>query len=467
MSSQQNKKILLINVCLRPYLSYVTFPLGFSYIVGAIKNAGFKFEILDLDIHRYTDEELELELRKREFDVVAFGCIVTGYKYAKKLAALVRKVNENAIIIAGNSVVDSIPQTLLTKTEVNLGVLGEGDITIVELLRAIESDKPVDNILGICFKSGDEVIVNARRPAIADIDSIPHPPWELFDMEGYINKAREVLSEPYPIVQDKIRPLFINTARGCIFHCTFCYHVFKKDKYRFRSPKSILDEIAELQEKYKVNYVNFSDELTFFSKPQAEAFVDEIIKRKMHFYWTADCRANLFTRNDIELLKKIKSTGCIDLGYSLESGEQDILKSMNKQLRVEDFIEQAKAITLSGMGTKTSIVIGYPQETLETIKKTFDICYDLDIYPSTGYLLPQPGTVMYNYALEKGLITNEEEYLLCAGDRQDFTLNFTQIPNDVMQAEVKKHLKRISDKIGLGLDEGKLLKTGHYKSKNK
>ena len=459
-------KILLINICLRPYLNYVTFPLGFSYIVGAIQRAGFDFEILDTDIHRYTDEELEEEIRSRKFDVAAFGCIVTGYRHIKKLASMVRRVNKDAVIIAGNSVVDSIPNILLTKTEVNIGVLGEGDITIVELLRAIESGKPLDGILGICFRKDNCVVINPRRMAIADINEIPHPPWELFDMEAYINKAREVLAEPYPIPQNEIRPLFINTARGCIFRCTFCYHVFQKDKYRFRSPKSILSEIKELQDRYGVNYVQFSDELTFFSKPQAEEFVNEIVASGIRFYWTADCRANLFTRKDVEFLKKMKEVGCVDLGYSLESGDAGILESMHKMLRVEDFVEQAKAVNEAGMGTKTSIVLGYPQETPETLKKTFDVCYDLDIYPSSGYLLPQPGTPMYAVAKEMGLIVDDEEYLLKMGNRQDFTLNFTQMPTDFFQAEVRGHLKRISDKIGLGLDEGKLLKTGHYKSKN-
>jgi len=333
-------------------------------------------------------------------------------------------------------------------------------------LKTIESGGVLENVMGICFKKDGRVVITPRRQAIPDINEIPIPNYEFFDMEAYINKAREILAEPYPIPQSQIRPFFINTARGCPFRCTFCYHVFKQDRYRFRSPQSILAEIKELQERYKVNYVQFNDELTFFSKQQVEAFVNEIIANKMHFYWTADCRATLFTRADVGLLKKMKKTGCVALGYSLESGEPDILKSMNKHIRVEDFIEQSKAIDEAGIGIKTSIVLGYPQETLETLKKTFDVCYDLNIYPSAGYLLPQPNTVMYVIAKEKGLIPDEEEYLLKAGDRQDFTLNFTQIPEDVFQNEVKKHLKRISDKIGLGLAEGQLLKTGHYKSKH-
>lgn len=188
----------------------------------------------------------------------------------------------------------------------------------------------------------------------------------------------------------------------------------------------------------------------------------------MKFFWNADVRANLFTEDDIAILKKFKKAGCIGLGYSLESGSPEILKTMNKKLVVENFIHQKKALDLAGIKTFTSLVLGYPQETLDTLKQTFDICYDLDIYPSVGYLLPQPGTPMYELAKQNRLIIEEEEYLLRLGDRQDLRINLTNIPDDVFQSEVKKHLKKIADKLRLNLSEEKLIKTGKMiMSKNK
>lgn len=460
-------KTLIINVCLRPDSEYAIFPIGLSYIASAIERGGFDFEIIDLDAHRVSDEELECMLREKDFDVVAFGCIVTGYKIIKKLAKLIREINKKAVIIAGNSVADSIPEILLSKTEVDIAVIGEGDITIVELLDALENSKPLENVKGIYFKKDGKIIATPRREAIKDIDSIPFPNWDLFDVETYIEKGRGIISEACPIPRDKIRAFFVNTARGCLFRCTFCYHVFQKDKYRFRSPESILSEIKLLQEKYKINCIMFWDELTFFSKKQVEEFVDKLLESGLKFYWAPNIRANLFTEDDLELLKKMKTSGCFECGFSLESADPDILKSMNKYISVENFIRQVKALDKAGIATQTSIVLGYPQETPETLKKTFDVCYELNIYPSAGYLLPQPSTPMYELAKEKGLIKDEEEYLLSMGDRQNFLLNFTKMPDDVFQSEVKKHLKRISDKLKLGLDEGKLLKTGHYKSKSK
>jgi anaerobic magnesium-protoporphyrin IX monomethyl ester cyclase len=441
------------------------FPIGLAYVASAIQKAGHDLQVVDLDAHRRSDGELRALLKEMDFDVAAFGCIVTGYRIVKDLSKSVRDARKDVVIVAGNSVADSVPELLLSRTEVDIAVLGEGDVTIVELLDALENLKPLENVRGICFKKNGNVYCTPRREAIKDIDSIPSPNWKLFDIESYVRRGIGAVPEPYPMPKDQIRPFSVNTARGCLFRCSFCYHVFQRDRYRFRSPESILREIGTLQEKYGINYFVFSDELTFFSTRQAEEFVDRLLESGFEFYWNADIRANLFTERDMKLLKKIKESGCVGFGYSLESADPHILESMNKHIDVEDFVRQAKALEKAGLATWTSLVLGYPEETPETLKKTFDICYGLNIYPSSGYLLPQPGTPMYALAKEKGLIRDDEEYLLRIGDRQDLTLNFTKMSDEEFQGEAEKHLKRIADKLGLELAEGKLLKTGHYRSK--
>jgi len=117
-----------------------------------------------------------------------------------------------------------------------------------------------------------------------------------------------------------------------------------------------------------------------------------------------------------------------------------------------------------GIASLTSLVFGYPIETEETIKSTIDACIANGIYPSTGYLLPQPGTPMYEYAIEQGYIKDEEAYLLVMGDRQDLRLNMTQMPGDEMENIVNRELERCSNELGIVLNEGSLLKTGSYRS---
>ena len=457
-------KVLIINISLRPNSEKVIFPIGLGYIATAVERAGFEFEILDLDALRPSDEEIEEYIKKTDFDVAAFGCIVTGYRYVKKLAEIIKKY-KNAPIIVGNSVATSIPEILLKKTKVDIGVMGEGDITIVELLKAIENKTPLEEVKGIFFRKNEKIIFTPEREIILNLDELPFINYELFDMKTYLDGCKFNVGEPYPIKFDLLKALPVNTARGCIFNCTFCYHVFKGKRYRVRSIENITKEIKYLKEKYGVNYIQFSDELTLFSREQADKFADYFLKENPKVFWSADCRAGLFKDTDLDLALKLKKAGCVELGYSLESADEEILKAMDKRITVQDFVIQTKILQKAGISTSTSLVIGYPQETEETIKKTFDCCYENNIYPSTGYLLPQPGTPMYEYALRTGKIKDEEEFLLKMGDRQDFTINFTNMKQERMEELVKNHLRRIAEKMNLNLKEDNLIKTGHYRQK--
>lgn len=458
-------KILLINISLRPKSEKIIFPIGIAYIATAIKNAGFDLIFYDLDALRPTDEQIEEYIKNTECDVVAMGCIVTGYKHIKKMCELVKKYKKVPIIV-GNSVATSIPEILLNNTKADIGVVREGDITIVELLKAIENKTPLENVKGIFFRKDNKIFFTEERELISDLSTLPMIDHDVFDMKTYLGKCRYSVSEPYPIEFDKIMAIPVNTARGCIFNCTFCYHVFKNKKYRTRPIQDICDEIKILQKKYGVNYIQFCDELTLYSRDQAMEFADGIIRNGLKFWWAADCRAGLFAEGDLDLALKLKEAGCVDLSYSLESADKDILKDMNKHITVEQFVIQTKILQKAGILPTTSIVIGYPKETLQTIQKTFDVCYDLGIYPSTGYLLPQPGTIMYEYAKAKGLINDEEDYLLKMGDRQDFTINLTEnLTKELIEEITVRNLKRIADKLKLGLDKGQLLKTGHYRQK--
>lgn len=461
-------KILAINVCLRPYMPQILFPLGLSYIIGAIHRASYDLELLDLDKNRKTNAEIEKFLKNKDFDAALFGCIVTGYKIVKELSEIIRKANQRAVIIVGNSVADSIPRILLEKTEADVAVMGEGEITIADVLDKLAAGQSLEAVKGIWYKQGGKIFDNPKRSEVEDINALPFPEWEIFGMETYIRGMRELVSEPFPLSLEKIRPFLVNAARGCPFCCSFCYQVFQSYPYRHRSADSIISEIKELQKRYRVNYIFLHDDLSFPTKEYVKEFVDKIFSENLTIFWTATCRSNLFNSgDDLALLKRLKQSGCIGFQYSLESANQEILKAMNKRLSINDFITQKKLLDKAGLISWTSLVFGYPQETKKTIKETMDLCYELNIYPSVGYLLPQPGTPMYNYIFEQGIVSDEEQYLLSLGDRQDLRINLTKMDPEEFRGEITRHLMRISDKLNLGLSEKTLIKTVHFKAVNK
>jgi len=459
-------KILVINVSLRPQSPEKLFPIGLGYITTAMKNAGFKFDLLDIDGHRYSDEYVEKFLRNNSYDVICLGCIVTGYKIIKTLSAVIKENHPETKIIAGNSVACSIPEILLSHTKVDIAVMLEGDETIVDLLRAIEQGSSLHTVPGIFFKENSGSVSTPRRPQIKDISKLPFIDFSIFDIELYLEASKVSVSEPLMLPRDKVSALPVNTARGCIANCGFCYHVFKGLPYRYRSAESITSEIEILIKKYSLNYIFFWDELTFFSKKQTLELVEKIIAKDLHFYWFANCRSDLFKdEEDIAIMKKMKEAGCVGVLYSLESADEGILKDMNKHATVEQFSKQTALFHRAGLAVWTSLVLGYPQETAETIRNTFDCCIENEIYPSAGYLLPQPGSLVYDYALKNGFIKGQEDYLLRMGDRQDLRINMTAMTDDEFQGCVLEGLRRCNDKLKLGLNEDKLIKTQYFRAK--
>ena len=459
-------RVLMINIPLRPDSSRKHFPIGLSYVASSAKRAGYEVDILDLDAHARPTGEVADFISKGQYSVIGMGCIVTGYRHIKALSTLIKEVNPDTLIVAGNSVASSIPEILLSRTKVDIVVLGEGDETFPDLLEAISSGRDLSTVEGIAFRQDGRLFKTPDRPLITNIDSIPHPFWDMFDMECYIDNMSKNANEPLPpIDRAEIRAFNINTARGCPFRCSFCYHVFFGKKYRWRSPKSIIEEMRFLNSKYGTNLFSFHDELTFFSAEQANEFASALLDSALKVYYIADCRSGIFYKDEhVEVARKLKGSGCLSLSYSLESASPEILKWMNKKLTAEQFSRQREILKRAGLASLTSLVIGYPNETKETIEMTFQCCLDNGIYPSAGYLLPQPGTPMYDYAIEKGFITDEEEYLMAMGDRQDLRVNMTAMSDEELETLIGDGLKRINDALGIGLSSGQLLKTGHYRS---
>lgn len=454
--------ILLINIALREKSPVKLFPIGLAFIATAMQRAGFDFDLLDIDAHRYSDKEIEDIVKSKHYDIVGMGCIFTGYKIVKSLSELIKRHHPNSMIIAGNSVATSIVETILTTTRVDIAVMGEGDETVVDLLHAVSMNKPLEEVKGICFLRDGKIVRTPARPLIKDLSSLPLIDYSIFHIEEYIKGTRASLNDPLPIPRDEIRALSVNTSRGCIFNCDFCYQVFRGMKYRVKSAASIVSEMKLLQKKYNLDYFNLEDEMTFFSKKQAMEFAREIHDQNLSVYWKAICRADFLREEDSEVATKLKDAGCAGLCFALESADPEILRAMNKRITVEQFSKQVRLFKQEGIPVWTSVVFGYPQETPETIKKTIDVCIENEIYPSAGYALPQPGSPLYDYCIKQEIITDEEDYLSIVGDRQDLRVNLTCMSNEELEFQVTKELKRCSDALGFNLKEESLIKTGFY-----
>ena len=187
------------------------------------------FDFLDIDINELEDEQVKDFLDKNRYDIILSGSIVTHYKWMKWLTNTVKKYNRSSIIIIGNSVAGSIPELFLKNSSADIAILGEGEITCLELVKSIFKGDPWESLDGLAYKSrSGEVIVNKARKGHKKLDDFPMINWDKFDTDKYFLKSYAAAKA---VDDQEVRVMPVVTARGCAFRCTFCHFVFWNDPY--------------------------------------------------------------------------------------------------------------------------------------------------------------------------------------------------------------------------------------------
>jgi len=462
-------KLLFINVCLRKHAIKIL-PVGLGAVMTYVRGHGHPdIELLDVDIGELEDATVEEHLRRHRYDVILYGSIVTHYKWVKWLTHTIRRLQPETRIVVGNSVAGSCPEVFMANAPADVVVIGEGEQTCLATLDALRDGGSLADVEGIAFRAPDGGITRTPARAACDINELPMIDWSFFDTEAYLRRSQGTSFGVENADARAVVTIPVSTARGCVFRCTFCHFVFNNDPYRYRTPQSVLAEIKCAIERYGANYINFWDDLSFASIPQTERMVDAILASGLHFDWSAAIRSDLFGKpkfpyaKRLEVAKKMRASGCRNVGFSLESGNPEILKMMDKHIEPGYFTEQIAILREVGIASNTSVVFGYPIETPETIRETFAMCLHNEVYPSIGYLMPLPGTGMYDYAKEKGFITDEDRYLTDITERQDFTLNLTSMSVEEVNGHIKNGAAMLNKALELGLTEDRYIRTGGVK----
>lgn len=405
--------------------SYISeFPMGLAYIAAALRNANHDIVIYNQDQFHYKDEHLTEYLDTNEFDVICLGVIAGYYQYRKllKLSEAINKSKNRPFYVIGGHGPSPEPEFFLRKTQADAVVIGEGEITIVELMNALINKTPLQCIKGLAFRERDTIIINERRQLIKDVDSIPFPAYDLFPMNYY-----KLMRMPHCNNSDFVLPML--SGRGCTFKCNFCYRMDKG--FRPRSNKSIIEEIKFLKQEYGVTYIVFYDELLMSSVERTISLCEDFIKADLNIKWNCNGRLNYATP---EVLKLMKQSGCVFINYGIEALDDQILKNMNKKLTTKQIIEGIETTLNEGISPGFNIIFGNINENKNTLKKGIEFLLKYDdgaqmrtIRPVTPY----PGSPLYYYAIEKGLLKDCEDFYENKHMNSDLlSVNFTNLTDD-------------------------------------
>lgn len=442
-------KILLINPPIREWAKPNVLPLGLGYIASVLRNAGHSVEVMDINAFRWTPAEVEEKIKAADYDVAGIGAIVTVYGYVKWLISRLKTHHPNKKVMIGGSVGTSIPKIIMEKTEADIVCIGEGEVTVVELVDALCNNGDISRVNGIWFKGADgKIEVTKPRGAISDLDVIPLPAWDLFPMDIYLknpvgapnrNKWNDGGGDG-----DVPLSMNMNGTRGCPYKCVYCYHDFMGSGYRHRSPESLVKEMRILYDKYKVRYFHFIDDEFCLKK----GFVFDFCKAvKAEFggdvSWGCAGRVNLMTE---DLVAAMRDAGCVLVAYGIESGSQRMLDAMKKGVTVEQG-KEAVRLTKKYFGwADCSFMVGTPGENKETMQETIDFCKDVDLAPEVIFFVTAyPGTELYGMALAQGKIGDEEEYILNLGEQgEKIRVNFTDMSDAELWAAQEHMIKELN-----------------------
>lgn len=453
-------KALLINPPIREWARPNVLPLGLGYIASVLRDNGHEVEVMDINAHRWTEEEVDERISRADFDVAGIGAIVTVYRYVKWLSGVIKKHHPEKKLIIGGSVGTSIPHLIFDKTGADIVCVGEGEATVVELFIALAGSGDIQEVAGIWFRDADGAVRRNRpRPPIKDLDSIPFPAWDRFPMDIYVKNPVGAPNRNKWVdgMVDGEAPLSMNISgtRGCPYKCIYCYHDFMGSGYRHRSPGNVISEMRALHDGYGVEYFHFIDDEFCLKKEFVRGFCSLLKKEfKGRVTWGCVGRVNLMTE---DLIAAMADAGCVSLGYGIESGSQKMLDAMKKGVTVEQ-AKEAVRLTKKHIGwADCSFMVGTPGESMETIRETIDFCKEMELAPQVVFFVtPYPGTELYRMALQERRIVDEEEYVLNLGEQGErMRVNFSALTDLELAAAQGYAIRELDAKNKLRHPEGR------------
>jgi anaerobic magnesium-protoporphyrin IX monomethyl ester cyclase len=311
-------------------------------------------------------------------DVVGISVKSQNYISAANVAKLAKAISKEIIVIVGGPHPSMVGCDIFECEEIDIGVKGEGEETIAELLQTIERGRDLDGIKGIVFRKDGECFDTPPRPQIEDLDSLTFPhetaPTVLMDYDKY------------PLAAFKN----IFATRGCPYGCFFCgsRHIWGQ-KVRFRSPENVVREIGSLQ-RMGLKAIHFDDDTFGINKSYIRSLLGLMMQECNGLKWSCELHVKLV---DDEIIRLMKKAGCYLIQVGVESGNNQILKEMRKNITIEEALRACDVIRSNRIEVQTFFIVGFPQETEQTLNDTFDaikrIKSDSLIY---SIFTPYPGT---------------------------------------------------------------------------
>lgn len=371
-------------------LQYYPFPFAMAYTTAVCKREGLEVRLLDAVAEGMTRDVTLAAISRYMPEICVIETATPSIAYDMEFAQIVKE-RFNCIIVLTGPHANSMPDEVMSYPCCDVILLGEYDLTLPELIKAIANKYSLAEIKGIIYRENGAVHRNPYRPLIEDLDSLPYPERDEIPIEKYTDPT----CKKYP-------NLCIISSRGCPYECIFCLEprvFYGKRNYRRRRPDAVVDEIQYVIDKYKVEEIYFDDASFSIGNKRAREISEEILKRNLKVYWS--CMADAQT--DYQTLALMKQAGCHGLKFGVESGNPEILERIKKPLNLDTVRRFVTYCHQLGIYTHGTFMFGLPGETRETLRKTMEFAFSLKLTTAQfSVATPFPGTEFFEMAKSNG-----------------------------------------------------------------
>lgn len=378
-------------------------PLGFVYLGAQAKKAGWDVEVYDAMSYQHTFKDIKKKLKKTDYDVMATTAITPTFPDALELCQLAKEIKpECSTLMGGVHPTFSFKEIFETENcPLDYIIAGEGELPLYHFLKNFENIDERHKTPNLLYTKNDKIYPNNMLPLVEDLDDF-ETDFSLLDWSIY---------KYYVIPNSRLGS--VATSRGCSHECTFCSQQrFWNKTWRGRKPEKIIKELIYLNKEYGINVFLFTDEYPTYDQERWEKLLDVIIEADLGIYILIETRVEDIIRDE-KFLWKYRKAGIVHVYVGAEATDQETLDKINKKITVEDSRRAIELIAEYDMLSETSFVLGFPDETKESIEKTFQAAKEFN--PDFAHFLaitPWPYSDFYKEVKDDIEITDYRMYNL-------------------------------------------------------
>lgn len=375
--------------------------LGILYLASVLRKDGYHVSVIDASSLGFSQKELIEKIVTLQPKYLGISATTLSISHAASLADEVKKTLYDTKIIIGGPHLTAIPEeTMECFRCFDLGVIGEGEETVKELIQTLEHGGDITDIPGIIFRQQDSVVKTVPRVFINDLDRLPFPAWELL-----VDFPKRY--HPPPFRFKRLPASYIVTTRGCPNKCIFCDRSVFGNKCRGHSSEYILELIGHLHKSFGVREILIEDDTFITFKKRLTEVCEGIVNRGIKISWSCLGRVDAVTP---EILKLMKKAGCWSISYGIETGDEEVMKFIGKHITLEQVEKAVRLTKKAGILSKGFFIMGHPTDNRDTIKKTIDFALRMPLDDiSISMMTPFPGSKLYEIASQYGQFENHWE----------------------------------------------------------